>query len=259
MNHRKMLIGLMSGFFILWFAIPLVLPQSSRLIGMITMPIRHLGIYVHEMGHGLFTLLSGGRFHWFQMELMQGGVAITSGGIRQVTLLGGLLGPAFFGALLLQASTRVKNLVPILWGLIAFFVIGLFYMFKPLFLSEASYPHLANWNMFLLISAFIPGGAALVTYKIRKLSDKGQRIYLQVMGIFMCYSGFSDTHYIFRYEPLGNGLYSDARVVASTFWPSVESVPFWLFVITAVFISAMNFGLMIWGVHRALKEKQATT
>ena len=252
MNHRNGLLAAIGVFFFLWFLVPMVTPGAATLVAAITLPFRHLGIFVHEMGHGLFTLLSGGRFHWFQMELMQGGIAVTSGGWRVFTLLGGLLGPTIFGVALLLVSTRAKNVRGALWVLVAFFIIGLYYMIKPLFLSEARYGLLDQWQPMMLVSMVVPGGAAILSYKLMSFSDKIQRLYLQILGILMCYSGYSDTHYIFRYEPLGNGMYSDARMVAALFWPDAASVPYPLFLIVATAITVLNFGLMAWGVWRAV-------
>ena len=252
--YRRSLIGLIVLFFLFWFVIPLFVPGLSATIYLITMPFRNLGIFVHEMGHGLFTVLSGGNFHWFQMELMRGGVAVTSGGIRLLTLLGGLLGPALAGALLLLASTRVRNLRWVLGTLIAFFVLGTYYILKPVFLSVEANPLLAEWSPGLLLGAIVPVTGGAITLLCLRLNEVYQRLYLQIVGILMCYAGFSDTSYIFMYEPLGNGMYSDARVVASLFWSSPENVSRLWFVVTAAGISALNFGLMLWGTWRALKK-----
>ena len=254
MRHEKTLIGLIAFFFIFWFGIPLIAPQTAGIIYTVTLPVRHLGVFVHEMGHGLFTLLSGGNFHWFQMELMKGGVAITSGGFRVVTILGGLLGPALLGALLLYLSTKAANVRPVLIGLTLLFALGVYYMVKPLFLGNHAHPYLTQWSAFHLLSASIPAAMIWVTLAIMRGSENVQRFFLQIMGILMCYSGYSDTSYIFHYEPLSNGLYSDARVLASTFWTSVETVPFPLFVVTASVISVLNLGLMAWGTYAALKR-----
>ncbi len=251
--HRKMLIGLIAFFFILWFVVPLLFPFAARAVFLITLPARQLGVYVHEMGHGLFSVISGGRFHWFEMELMQGGVAITSGGSRLLILLGGLLGPTLFGVVLLQASTRAANTRWALISVAAFFALGVYFMAKPLFLDRARHAMLGDWSPSNLLMALLPAAAALFTIKMMSFSDRWQRFYLQALGVLMCFSGFSDTRYIFQYAQLPNGMYSDTRVAASLFWGAPESVPFWLFFFAATVISALNLGLMFWGGYRALR------
>lgn len=253
-GHRSMLLALMLLFFIMWLVIPLFVPGASKAIYLITLPFRYLGVFVHEMGHGLFTLLSGGQFHWFQMD-MNGGVALTSGGFRAATLLGGLLGPALLGAWLLQSSTRALKLGGVFGALIALFVIGIYYMLKPLFLSSDHYPELQNWQLTYLIALVVPGGAGLATLLMQRLGERWQRLYLQVLGILMCYSAFSDWRYILKYDVLNNGLYSDSRVLGSLFWPGgPERLPQFAFVVIAGFVCLANFSLLFWGVHKALKS-----
>jgi len=246
--YRQTLIGLIVLFFLFWMVLPHFLPGMRPLFYTVTLPFRHLGIFVHEMGHGLFTLLSGGSFYYFQMELMEGGVAVTSGGWRIATLLGGLLGPALAGALLLQASTRSDKLHWWLWGLAFFFTVGVYYMVKPLWLNPE------GWGIGDLVAVVVPLGGGLITVFMLRFQDMVQRLYVQLLGILMCYSGYSDTAYIFRFEQLPNGLYSDARVVASLFWTSPAAVPYPLFAVTAVGITVINFALMAWGARRAFRD-----
>ena len=263
-NHRKALWVLLIVFFVFWFLLPLVVPRFSYWIYLLTMPFRLLAVFVHEMGHGLSTLLSGGRFLWFQMDY-NGGVAVTSGGLRIFTLLGGLLAPALMGALLLQASTKIKQIQWVTLVLGAFFLIGVYYMIKPLFLSSSQIPDLQQWSSKYLLSLVIPGTAALLSFRLLASTPGAQRYFLQILGILMCYSGFSDRSYIFRFQPLNQellvnapqsaALFSDSRVVASLFWPGgPASVPFVVFFITATVICILNFALLFWGIYGALKK-----
>ena len=252
MVYRKTLIGLTAFLFLFWFVFPILLPGWAATMYLFTLPARHLGIFVHEMGHGLSTLLTGGRFLWFQMELMSGGVAVTSGGVRGLTLLGGLLGPALFGSLLLVASTRRRGTGFAMTCLVVFFLAGIYYMLKPVFLPGLANSPNSHWSPGMLVAVVVPGFALLITLTVRTWRGGLQRLFLQVFGILMCFSAFSDTDYIFRYEQLPNGLFSDARVFASLLWGPAESVPYWLFLLVAVAISCLNFFFMILGAWRAL-------
>lgn len=256
-NHRIFLAGLILAFFLLWILIPLLLPQTERVIYLVTLPLRYIGIFVHEMGHGLASLVSGGSFHWFQMD-MSGGLALTSGGFSGIRLLGGLLAPALIGALLMVGSIRLRYLEPIYIGLLVFFAAGIYYMIKPLFLSESTVPAVASWSPIYLLGALIPAGGAVLTLFARTGTESVRRVYLQFMGVILCFSAFSDTHYIFHYAPLGDGLFSDARVFASLVWPGgPEDVPLLVFVVTSSLISLANFALLSWGTYRALKPPTA--
>jgi len=64
--------------------------------------------FVHEAGHGLSAILTGGRFVRFQVYANGAGIAFTAGGIRFIILQAGYLGAALFGAILLVLANRVK-------------------------------------------------------------------------------------------------------------------------------------------------------
>jgi hypothetical protein len=63
-------------------------------------PFRLFVTFVHEAGHGLAALITGGRFHGFEVYSNGAGQAITSGGSRALILPAGYLGAALFGAVL---------------------------------------------------------------------------------------------------------------------------------------------------------------
>ncbi len=256
LGHRRMLLSLMAGFFLLWVVLPLLFPHLAYLMVWLTAPLWYVGVFVHEMGHGLASLLTGGSFYWFQMDA-DGGAAITSGGWQSLVLLGGLLGPAVCGSVLLMVSTRAKKLwIPYL-VLLLFFAIGGYYMIKPVWMSSSDYPLLAQWRVAHLLALLLPVVLMVACLYLLRATDARQRLALQVLGIVMCYSAFSDTSYIFQYEALRNGMYSDARVFASLFLPfSVQALPWLAFVFFALLISVLNFALLGLGVMRALALPQ---
>ncbi|MCH8620430.1 M50 family metallopeptidase [Undibacterium sp. TS12] len=259
LGHRRSLLFLMAVFFLLWIVAPLLLPEVAYMMYWPTAPLRYLGVFVHEMGHGLASLVSGGSFHWFQMDL-GGGVAITSGGAQSLVLLGGLLGPAVFGSLLLIASTRMEKLLLPYLVLILFFGSGTYYMLKPLMLGGANDALLAQWHVSHLLALLLPVSMIAALLFLLRMPDSLQRLVLQLLGIVMCYAAFSDTSYIFRYEALPNGMYSDARVFASLFLPfSAQSIPWLVFVFFALLIACLNFALLALGVTRALKAPGLTS
>jgi hypothetical protein len=71
-------------------------------------PFRLFVTYVHEAGHGLAALITGGRFLGFEVYGNGAGQAITSGGSRFLILPAGYLGAALFGAVLFY----IVNTVP---------------------------------------------------------------------------------------------------------------------------------------------------
>ena len=63
-------------------------------------PFRLFVTYVHEAGHSIMALLTGGEIIKFSVSSNGAGLAITSGGARYLILPAGYLGAAFFGAAL---------------------------------------------------------------------------------------------------------------------------------------------------------------
>lgn len=72
-------------------------------------PFRLFVTFVHETGHGLAALLTGGRFLGFQVFENGAGVALTAGGSRLLILPAGYLGAAAFGAILFYLAHSVPH------------------------------------------------------------------------------------------------------------------------------------------------------
>jgi hypothetical protein len=70
-------------------------------------PFRLFVTFVHEAGHSLMALASGGRVIGFEVFSNGGGIATTAGGSRLLILPAGYLGAALFGAVLFYLTNRV--------------------------------------------------------------------------------------------------------------------------------------------------------
>jgi MFS family permease len=66
--------------------------------------------YLHELGHALASLLTGGHVISLQVNLDGSGVCTTSGGISMLIIAGGYLGSILFGNLMLYFGIKHKNL-----------------------------------------------------------------------------------------------------------------------------------------------------
>ena len=69
-------------------------------------PFDLLNTFVHELSHGVATVLTGGSFHRFEIYANTEGVALTRGGVRWIVASAGYLGSAVVGGLLLWLSAR---------------------------------------------------------------------------------------------------------------------------------------------------------
>jgi len=70
----------------------------------INFPITMLCTFLHEFGHAFFAVLTGGSVISLQVNPDGSGVTWTSGGSRALTLMGGYIGSAVFGNILLRVS-----------------------------------------------------------------------------------------------------------------------------------------------------------
>ncbi len=78
------------------------IPQLTILL----YPLRLFTTYVHEAGHGLAAILTGGQVVGFAVSANGSGLATTIGGARWLILPAGYLGAALFGSLLYYLVNR---------------------------------------------------------------------------------------------------------------------------------------------------------
>lgn len=104
MNTRGQILALAVGAFLVVYVLWQVSAQTNLLY-----PIRLFVTFVHESGHGLTAILTGGRFDHFQVFDNGAGLAFTAGGSLFLVPQMGYLGAALFGAVLLYATNRVQR------------------------------------------------------------------------------------------------------------------------------------------------------
>lgn len=115
--HRGVLFLALGAFGLVFFLWQLA--SQNTTINQLLYPFRLIVTFVHEAGHGLSALISGGRFIQFVVFENGAGVATTAGGNRMLVISMGYLGAALFGAVLLYAANRVHRIrvVAVLTGL----------------------------------------------------------------------------------------------------------------------------------------------
>jgi len=97
-------------------------------------PIRLFVTFLHEFGHAIGAVITGGWVEEVQINQDGSGWTRTANGNRPITIMGGYLGSAFFGNLLFFVGARLPKLVkPMLGLLIVSMLITAFYWFNSLF------------------------------------------------------------------------------------------------------------------------------
>ncbi len=71
-------------------------------------PVRMLVVFLHELSHGIVAMATGGRVVEIQLHPGEGGLCITQGGSRFLTLNAGYLGSLIWGGVMLTMARREK-------------------------------------------------------------------------------------------------------------------------------------------------------
>jgi len=69
-------------------------------------PLKILVVFFHELSHGLVALVTGGRVEEIRLTANEGGVCMTAGGSRFLTLTAGYLGSLIFGGVILALAAK---------------------------------------------------------------------------------------------------------------------------------------------------------
>ena len=111
--------------------LPLALAAAFVLLfdSVVVYPFRLFVVFLHEVGHGVAAVLTGGSGVSIGISPDEGGVCVTRGGIPFLVLNAGYLGSLLFGALFLLLGVRRRNARPVV-GAIGVFTVAaaLFYV-----------------------------------------------------------------------------------------------------------------------------------
>ena len=114
-------------------------------------PVRLFVTFLHEFGHAIGAVLTGGWVEEVQINQDGSGWTRTANGNRPVTIMGGYLGSALFGNLLFYVGARWQKLVKtVLILLIIAMLVTAFYWFNSLFTTVV----LLAFSMFLGLIAW---------------------------------------------------------------------------------------------------------
>ncbi len=218
--------------FILWNV-----PQLDTLL----YPFRLFVTYVHEAGHGLAALLTGGRFLRFEIYANGAGQAITAGGSRALILPAGYLGAALFGAVLFYLVNRLRHTQVIA------FILGLLLVALSLAFGHSS------------VTALLVGiafGAILIglAYKANRTINA---LVLNVLAILTGLNAVLDVLFLVSNSQVGMGnLRNDAAAFSAEIFPLVPAA---IWALVWVVLAVFMLGLAVWyAVVRPLRQEIKT-
>ena len=135
-------------------------------IGFLVFPLRMLVTFVHESGHGLAAIFTGGDFLHFELKSTGGGVAYSHGGIRSIIIPAGYVGTVLFGSVLLYLTNTLKRPE---WLAIT---LGTIFSLLAIFYTGISLGNLGGFEKTVTIGLMLIGGG----YFLIAPEDRGRLI-----------------------------------------------------------------------------------
>lgn len=206
--------------------------------------LRLLMTSVHELGHGLAAILTGGEFVRFVVFPDGSGIAHTGGGWRFIVIPAGYLGAALFGAILITLGRNQRQ------SRVALIVIGAF-----LFLLSLRYgiPNIftSDWIWGLLTTTFGVIFGGILVWVSFKASSNWIVFLLHLIAIRAGLTSFSDlVGLIGISSDLFAGQNNDAMSMANlTFIPAIIWALLW------TIIALLLIGGAIWVTWIAPSQK----
>ncbi|MBN1564741.1 MAG: M50 family metallopeptidase [Anaerolineae bacterium] len=165
------------------FLVALVLWQMQG-VYFLTQPFRLFVTMIHELGHGLAAVLTGGEFIRFEVTKRGAGLAYTSGGWRFAIIQAGYLGTAIFGACLLILTHTIKRPGRVAIG------VGVFIGILTLAYSGISAGNLSMWEI-MVAGSVLAGGVYLFFVREMEAGEHyiGLLVGLGAAFLFVIFAG----------------------------------------------------------------------
>ncbi len=201
----------------------------------ITYPVRLFVTFVHEAGHSLAALLTGGQVNGFQVSLDGSGHAEVKGGSLALIAPAGYLGAALFGSLLFFLTNRIPR-----WTRGLSFLVGLAII--ALTLSYAMPDGERNATALIIGTGFGVGLIALGWFAPRMIIV----FLLNTLAILTGLNAVFDLWLLVRNPGVGAGANDAARFSSeiTPLLPTAVVAFIWAAIAIAMLLAAMYFGLI---------------
>lgn len=93
----------------LWLPVLAALAALALWNTVFVWPLRIFVVFLHELSHGLAAVATGGEIVRIELSPAEGGLCVTRGGSRFLTLSAGYLGSLLWGVLILLAGARGRR------------------------------------------------------------------------------------------------------------------------------------------------------
>lgn len=200
------------------------------------LPLKLLVVLMHETGHAMAAIATGGSVESITINQLQGGLASYRGGYQFLVANAGYIGSSIFGAIILLTASRklLQNHVALAFGLLVLLETVLW---------------VRGWFAFGFALA---ASVVCIILGLQKFSWLNwlKQTFMQIIGTMCClyavYDIFSDTLSFGKVV----GHKSDAQLIAEiTYIPAVIWGCIWITIAVAVFI------ITLWMIARSEKYR----
>lgn len=205
-------------------------------LDMILYPLRLFTTFIHEAGHSLAAILTGGEVVGFAVSANGSGVATTVGGARWLILPAGYVGAAFFGSVmfyLINRFPRFTNGIAILIGL-GMVVFSLLFAIP----DESGVP----WALFLGVGF----GMLMIGLGLR-VHGLITQLVLNVIAVTVALEAVLDLRILMRYSDAARGeVLNDVGAFAQQFTPLIPASTIaltWAGIAVLMFCVALYYGV----------------
>ena len=202
-------------------------------------PFRLLGTWFHEMGHGLTAICVGGSFKYLEIYANGGGIAyytLTSQFLpisigNAIVAIGGLLGPAIAGAVLIAGAKYTKSASILLRFLIGMIILSLVIWIR------------SYWGI-IVLGAFAVLFIVITLLKNKKI-EVGTLLFLGMQSVL---SSYLQLNYLFTKEFVRGGQVqiSDTQAIAKNTFGT-----YWMW---AIIVIAISFYLVLKSIRFYFKK-----
>lgn len=210
-------------------------------------PLRLFVTYIHEAGHALAAIISGGEVVGFLVSPNGSGLAITRGGSRALILPAGYIGAALFGSMLFYTANRFPRFInPIAIGLGVGIVLFTIAFARP---DESGAP------VALVVGLTFGAILALIGWRANRLITL---LIVNILGMVTALNAVLDVWFVVQYADAGRGMVTnDAAAFSREITPLIPPV-----VIALIWaaIAVLLLGMAIWyGVWKPLRSEIDST
>jgi hypothetical protein len=197
-------------------------------------PFRLFVTFVHEAGHGLAALITGGRFLGFEVYGNGAGQAITSGGSRAIILPSGYLGAALFGAVLFY----LVNTLPYPRTISRILGIALI-VFSLLFSRFISAQFIVS------IAPFVGLLSGLALFLLGQRANRDiNMLVLNILAMLTALNAVMDLVQLVQFSNIGLGqLRNDAAAFSAEITPLIPAAV-WAFI--WALLAVLTLGVSVW-------------